>query len=70
MFDELTLFLVIVSLYGFTKLSVIESLFIYFKLSFEIVFATATTLDVGMIIAAILTIIMLISSIAIRFLVF
>lgn len=69
MFDELALFLVIVSLYGFTKLSVIESLFISFKLAFEVVFATTTTLDVRMIIAAILTIILLVFVIAVRFVV-
>ena len=69
MVDELALFLVIVSLYGFTKLSVIESLFISFKLAFEIVFATTTALDIGMIIAAIFTIINLMSVITVRFVV-
>ena len=69
MVDELALFLVIVSLYGFTKLSVIESLFISFKLAFEIVFATTTALDIGMIIAAIFAIINLMSVITVRFVV-
>lgn len=68
MFDEFTLFLVIVALYGFTKLSVIESLLISFKLAFEL-YAMAATLHVGMIITAILTIIMLMPFIAVRFLV-